>query len=343
MKYLELKRGNEKINVCFRPMKDGDASVIVKCIQDEYGETYFKRSFYDTAEIIKYNADGHIRFFLAELDTKEIIGMVVLKRFLPREEMCEIASMIFLKEYRGFKMAYPFFQYTEEFIKSIDKTEPVSAIFCLPVLFHDITQKLMERLGLVPTGFVFGKFLIKNIRHSYGVIDAPKHPQGIMIKKLARQSAGEVFIPAEHREIASKMYRELGVDFTLARGDAECENLEESVISHEDDDIQQNSMIYVDKAGRDIAEKVQAIQKISDGKNATFSVFLNISDRGAIGAYKKLRALGYFFAGFQPLCSPREIMVLHNPMGVPLKLETLSLTPAFAYWRDYVEKCSVIK
>ena len=343
MKYLELKRGNEKINVCFRPMKDDDASVIVKCIQDEYGETYFKKSFYNESKIIKENADGHIRFFLAETDTKKIIGMVVLKRFLPREEMCEIASMIFFKKYRGFKMAYPFFQYTEEFIKSINEKEPVSAIFCLPVLFHDITQKLMERLGLVPTGFVFGKFLIKNIRHSYGVVDAPKHPQGIMIKKLARQSAGEVFVPAEHREIASKMYRELGVDFAFADGGFERENSEKSVISHEKDDVQQNSMIYVDKAGRDIVERIRAIQETSGGENATFSVFLNVSEKGAIAAYKKLRELGYFFTGFQPLCSAREIMVLHNPMGVPLKLETLSLTPAFAYWRDYVEKCSVIK
>ena len=75
MKYLELKRGNEKINVCFRPMKDDDASVIVKCIQDEYGETYFKKSFYNESKIIKENADGHIRFFLAETDTKKIIGM----------------------------------------------------------------------------------------------------------------------------------------------------------------------------------------------------------------------------------------------------------------------------
>ena len=334
MNFIELSRGEKKLSVRFRPMTEKDAPFMVECIRDEYGETYFKQSFYDQNELIRENARGHIRFFAAESKEGEIVGMLALKRFLPREEMCEIASEIFLKKYRGFGMAYPFFQYAEENINLINEKEPISAIYCLPVLFHDMTQRLMERLGLVPTGFVFGKFRLSAINHSYGSVDTPKHPQGIMIKKLAKQSAGKIFVPVEHRALTEKIYRALGADFSF--GEEGGEILAESEIFCENDEIQRNTLIYVDKAGEDLAARVKALREKYSGEDATFSVFLNISEAGATKAYETLRGLGCIFAGFQPLCSPREYMVLHNPMGVPLGLDTLRLTPFFAHLKDYV-------
>ena len=334
MEYIELTRGKEKIAVGFRPATEIDASAIVECIRDEYGETYFKRDFYDEKKIIEENARGHIRFFVVETDDGDIAGIIVLKRFLPHEEMCEIASEIFRKKYRGFGIAYHCFLYVEEMIRRIDEKEPVSAIYCLPVLFHDVTERLMERLGLVPTGFVFGKFRLSVISHSYGVIDAPKHHQGIMIKKLSRSSAGTVYLPQEHRDIATKIYRALGADFFF--GEEEGKGAEKSEIRVEHDETQRNCIIYVDSAGLDLSAKITAIHKQYFEEESTFSVFLNISEPAAVSAYRTLCRLGYFFAGFQPLCSSREVMVLHNPMGVPLSLGTLVLTPSFAELLKYV-------
>lgn len=333
MKFIELSNGDKKILVRFRRFKPEDAEALLKCIKDEYSESYFKRSFYNTEYLKHEDASGHIIFMVAERDNGEIIGMLALKRFLPHESMCEIASEIFLKDYRGFKMAYPFFQYA---LRQIHSMKNVSAIYCLPVLFHDITQKLMERINLVTCGFVFGAFLMPKIKHSYKFDENIKHPQSIMIRRLGKKDAGKIYLPPEHTEFAKKIYNSLNVKYQIET-DAE-KLIGKSEILAENDENQCNCKIEVLAAGADLIEQIEKIHSQFTAEYQTFNVFLNISDPKSIAAYDELTKAGYFFAGFQPLCSEREIMVLHNPKKVTINMQTLALTPNAREICDYIEK-----
>lgn len=332
MNYIELSNGSKKILVRFRRFQPNDSDKLIRCIQDEYGESYFKRNFYNADYLKSEYSNGHIIFLVAERDNGDIVGMLALKRFLPRESMCEIASEIFLKEYRGFKMAYPFFKYA---LRQIHLMKNVSAIYCLPVVFHDISQKLMERIRLTPCGFVFGAFLMSKIRHSYKFDENLKHPQGIMIHRLGKKDAGVLYLPQEHQDIASEIYNQLNVKFKFGESKTVAKK---TIYTYDNDEVQENCAIYIDIAGNDILEIVEEIQDSFQAQNQTFNIFLNISESGAIAAYESLKQIGYFFAGFQPLCSEREIMVLHNPRKVPINMQTLTLTPRFRYICDYIEK-----
>ncbi len=333
MKFIELTNGDKKIWVRFRRFKPDDAESLVKCIRSEYGDSYFKRKFYYTEYLKMEDASGHIIFFVAERDNGEIIGMLALKRFLPHESMCEIASEIFLKEYRGFRMAFQFFRYA---LKEIHAMKNVSAIYCLPVLFHDITQRLMEKINLVTCGFVFGVFFMEKIKHSYKFDENLKHPQSIMIRRLAKKDAGKIYLPPEHREFAKKIYDELKVNYQI---ETEAEKLSgKSEIIAENDDVQFNCKIEVMSAGANLIEEIEKIRSQYLSEYQTFNIFLNISDPKSITAYDELKKIGYFFAGFQPLCSEREIMVLHNPQKVPINMQTLELTPNARAVCNYVEK-----
>ena len=335
MSYKEFRKGSDKIAVAFRNFRREDAAAVIDCIKDEYGDSYFKKNFYSTDSLIEEHESGHIRFLVIEKDDGRIIGMLAVKRFLPREEMCEIASEIFLREYRGYGMAYPMFQYALAQIRRMNKTAPVSAIYCLPVLFHDITQRLMERMELMPTGFVFGKFLMGGINHSYAKDANLKHPQGIMIRRLSKKDAGVIYVPTEHRQIVQKIYDSLSVPCRFGES---APGTGASIISHEQDDKQKNCNVSVDAAGADFNDAITALHEKYTDPYQTFNVFLNISSPNAINAYRALTERGYFFAGLQPLCSERELMVLNHPGNIPIHMDTLALTPNFSSLRDYVQK-----
>ena len=336
MKFIELSNSDKKILVKFRLFKPNEAEILIKCIKDEYGDSYFKRDFYNP-EYLKHAAEsGHIKFLVAQLDNGEIIGMMALKRFLPQEDMCEIASEIFLKKYRGFKMAYPFFRYA---LREIHRMKNVSAIYCLPVVFHDISQKLMERIQLEPCGFIFGVFLMPEIQHSYKFDENIKQPQGVMIRKLCKKDAGKIYLPLEYNEIAKNIYDSLGVKYQIENKFEKL--IGKSEIIFENEEIQYNCKIEVRTAGADLIERLEKIQAQFAAQYQTFNVFLNISDPKSIAAYHELTKIGYFFTGFQPLCSEREIMILHNPQNLTINMQTLSLTPKFRVICDYIEKCYI--
>ncbi|MCE5285609.1 MAG: hypothetical protein LLG02_07160 [Pelosinus sp.] len=332
MQYHMLKndKTGKTIRVRFRPFEDKDAPEFIRCIYSEYGDTYFKRSFYQAATLIKENASGHIRFLTAQLDNGEIAGMLALKRFLPREDMCEIASEIFKQEYRGYHMSWPFFQYSMEIMDTLK----VSAAYCLPVVFHEISEVLMERLGLIPCGFIFSVFLMQNIRHSYSRDHNLKHPQGVMVQMKEKKDAGVLFLPAVHQDFAAKLYNDLGAKVSFGRGQAELYG--KSQLFFENDSVQQNCAIHVDYAGSDLATRILEIRAAHVAPYQTFNVFLNVSDKSAPAAYHALLRLGYFFTGFQPLCSKREIMILHDPQRVPLYVDTFKLTERFTEVLDYI-------
>ena len=328
---LQNPEKGKSIRVRFRPFENKDAPEFIRCIHSEYGDTYFKRSFYQAETFIEENESGHIRFLTAELDNGEIAGMLAIKRFLPREDMCEIASAIFKQEYRGYHMSWPFLQYAMEIVDLMK----VSAAYCLPVVFHKITEVPMERLGLIPCGFIFSVFLMKNIQHSYPKDENLKHPQGVMIQMKDKKDAGVLFLPQVHLDFAAKLYGDLGAQFSFGSGQPELYG--ESQLFFVNDSLQQNCAIHVDHAGADLVSRILEIRAAHTAPYQTFNVFLNVSDDSAPIAYQEIIKLGYFFTGFQPLCSAREIMILHDPQNVPLHLDDFVLTERFHKVLDYIK------
>lgn len=50
--HLENKDG-KRLNLLLRQYREGDEEGMIACIRDEYGDTYFKRGFYDPAYLKK--------------------------------------------------------------------------------------------------------------------------------------------------------------------------------------------------------------------------------------------------------------------------------------------------
>lgn len=336
---LQNKEGNT-LSLILREYRSGDESGMIACIRDEYGSTYFKRGFYLPEQIRREAESGHITFLVAEA-RGEIAGMLILKQFYPEEAMCEIASQIFLKKYRGYGLAIPFFEYGMEILKSRHYT----AAYCLPVLFHDTTQRLLYRLGLRATGFILNVFDMGRITHSYKRDRNKKHSQGIQIMAQEKRDAGILYLPPEHIGICKKIYDSLGVTYRIyeepkQRTGIRCGILLPAVssITAKQDENQSSLEIHIHHIGADICERIESIHKKYPLTGMqTANVFLNINDRNAVWAYWRLEEAEYFFTGLKPLCSDKEYMVLHNPGEVESFFEDYVLTEEFKILLNYIE------
>lgn len=343
-------RGKQPITVHLRLFRPGDENGMIACIRDEYGDTYFKTGFYDPEYLRREAEEGVITFLIAETDEDGIIGMMILKEFYPKESMCEIASQVFRKKYRGYGLAMPFFEYGMKLLLSRN----YSAAFCLPVLFHDVTQRLLYRLGMRATGLVMNVFDMDHITHSYNNGRNRKHSQGIQIRAVGKRDAGVVYLPEEHYAFCRDIYASLGAVFTIAAADIrripdneDCEAQDRTrqlpvytEMEYANDDLQHGLTIDIRRAGRDLAERIMKLHTRYplQGKQ-TAVIFINCNDPGAVWAYEVLQEMGYFFTGLKPLCSEREYIVMHNEGEVQIYFEDYWVSGEFANLIGYVETC----
>lgn len=326
----------KKLTLCLRQSRPGDEEGMIACIREEYEDTYFKRAFYKPDYLRKEAASGHITFLVAEDQHGEIAGMMILKEFYPEESMCEIASQIFRKQYRGYGLAMPFFEYGMEIVQS----RSYWAAYCLPVLFHDITQRLLYRLGLRATGLVLGVFDLDKTTHSYKNGRNSKHSQGIQVMALKKQDAGTLYVPKEHRAFAASIYDRLGVKYRINTEEREACLPAGGRIQHHHDLKESNMEIRVLSIGKEALEHIRLLHALYPlKKKQTCNIFLNINDPHAEAAYVFFQKMGYFLTGFKCLCSEREYMVLHHPGEVKIYWEDYVLSSEFAVVASYIKGC----
>lgn len=337
-KMIILKNSmGEKIAIQYRLFQVGDEKGMIQCMQDEYGETYFKQDFYREEVLQEENKSGHICFLIAETKNGEIAGMMALKSFAPQETMCEVASQIFRKKYRGYGMAFPFFEYGLEQLKR----KPYSAGYCLPVLFHNITQRLLKKLGFIATGMFLDVFDMDKITHSYQNGKNKKHSQGIQILPLKKKDAGNLFLPQEHIAYCKKIYRRLGVTCQFVQKEDSIQKmLSESIIFQKKETMQSYLELTVLKIGFDFQQRLDVFLKQNPLiDKSTMNVLINCNDENAVYAYEVLKDNGFFFTGLKPLCSDKEYFIMHNCGQIEISFDDYVLSDEFLETKRYIQQC----
>lgn len=330
------------LNILFREYQVGEEKDVIACIQDEYRDTYFKKDFYNPDYIRESHLTGKIRFLVAEkYDTHEIVGIMILKEFKPEEDMVELATQIIKHSYRGYQMAEAFIQYEMDLVKDAE----YSALYVLPVTFHDISQRLIKRQGFTATGFFLSVFDMSHIVQSYGVPQVMREGQGIQIRAARRQDAGVLYLPKELEKAVDMIYERLGVHYQIVTEAPDSVVNKESIITYCFHKEQGAVEIRVQYAGRDLKERISCIQKKMEGdivksgdsREIIYNLLLNSSDFSAIGAYEVLKTKGYFFTGCKPLCSEKEYLIMHKGKNAKQELSQYVLSEEFQQLRELIE------
>ncbi len=336
---LTSKDGTEK-EFLIRPYRAGDENEITDIVTEEYGQSYFKKDFYDP-ELIKRDAlSDRYRFFVSEADGI-VAGLEIFHIFAESEDYLEPASQILRKNYRNYGLAAAMVDYTFEIAK---KMEP-SALFVHAVTFHISTQSVCGKYGMVPTGFRLGSFLTEKMNNSYALGRCDKYSEGIMIYPVAKKNAGSLYIPQEVCAFADKIYKRLEVEYNIedVPDDTEKDVIRESMRSESVLDIKRDSdqrmvTVSVISEGTDIPDKMQdLIDSFSDEPYWVIQISLCTSSKGVYCLYDRLKQIGFFFAGLKPLCGNCERMYMQWIGNTDLRMSEYVLTEEFNEIRQDIE------
>ena len=325
---VNKKKNDEKV-FTLRPFVYGDEASVIECVREEYGDTYYRREYYD-ADLLRKEVDsGKLLLFLA-CCKDEVCGFQSLIRYTPEETRIEAASQIFKKAYRGYGLPFELVRYTYEIARSCHP----SCIYASTVVFHNITQGMCERVGMVPVAFNLGSHLTSAMHNSYTLGDSEKYAQAILILPVDKTDAGRVYIHGDIAKKAAAIYEDLGVAAdirTSPEGTDEAEGTVagESSIAVSVNEREQSISITVKSIGADLPDRIREVKDSHSGKYWTIQLILPIDTPGAIRAYEDLCDEGFYFVGLRPLCSETEQIYLQYTGNVYFDFEDFRLTERF--------------
>lgn len=325
------------LTVTMRMYRPGDEEGMIACIREEYGDSYFKKAFYEPEYLVKASESGAHTFLVAQTKAGEIAGMLVLEESGREEALCDIASLFLRKKYRGYGLAGPFLQYGTEILLS----RHYAAACCHPVLFHKITQELLYSMGFRATGFLLNVFDGAEMVHSFKKDRNGKHSLGLQILPIGKRNAGMLYAPPEHRMFIEKIYGKLSMKFQVVQsGRSRRKDMPPvSELFCREDRRQKSLEIRIRHVGADLPAKMAGIHAGYSLKGRqTINVLLNINEPGAVWAYGKLRELHYFFTGLCSMGNAGEYMVLHHSGEVECFWDGYVVSPEFAEILKYVRK-----
>lgn len=318
------KNGVEKTFI-LRPFRSSDEEAVIECVKEEYGDTYYRREYYDKKLLSEIIENDELYLFLAYCGD-DVCG---IQSIMPHasETRLEAASQIFRKAYRGYGLPFELVKYTYDVARSLHP----SCIYASTVLFHDITQTMCEQVGMIPAAFHFGSHLTSRMHNSFSLGSSEKYGQAILILPVDKLDAGDIYIHPEIEETVRKLYGNLGVSFNLINN-ADGEDAEIAPDSELDVSVnerEQSISITVKRIGKDLIQRVGEIKSAHNEKYWTIQLILPVDKKEAVSAYEDLTAEGFFFTGVRPVCSKTEQIYLQYTGDVYFNFEEFKLTDNF--------------
>lgn len=331
-KELYNEQKNESVVFSMRPFASGDEQGLLECIRDEYGDSYFKRDFYDVGKLREKAMGEHYVFFVAEAGG-EIAGMEIFALFTENgDDYIEPASQILKQKYRGFGLAAELVAYTFPLAKMM---EP-QALFVHAVTFHTITQRVCGEQGMVPTGFRLGSFLAEKMHNSYPKGNCPKHSEGIMILPVQKKQAGKVYLPAQLHAYAKNIYDCLGMSYELS-DQKESFSQAHAKLSVVTDELQRTVLIQLLQLGDDLTDQIGKLMNSHTQPLWTYQITISSDCPAALTAYDQLADMGFFFTGIKAACGTKEQFYMQWCGDMKLHMEEYMLTGAFDLLRVQIQ------
>ena len=333
MNFTEFaNKSGEKISVCFREFQPSDVQAIIDLIREEY-ICYLKPQYLNPETLIDLHRRSEVVFYVVQTQEGKIVACLNDQKN-SQNKFSDMGTGIIAKDYRQFRLFEPLIKFVMD---EIYKKNQASAICAHLVMYHQITEKLIDRLGLKPCAFELQVMAVDKWQPAYQNRKTAKHSLVFTTKKVTQNDVGKVYLPQEHLDFAENIYNSLDVDFKIVseknplQGKTEIEVGD--VLDHK------YTAILVKNAGVDLAEKILEVEKSRQDPLQNFNLFVNTSQPQAVTAYEVLRELGYFFTGVEPLGGNRELMVMNNPKKLKIYFEEMQATAHYLPLRNYVQKC----
>ncbi len=195
-----------------RPFKETDAIKIARTIYRAYGYTYPNEDMYYPEKIADLNKSGRlISVVCHDKKRDEVVGHYALER--PSLGcIVESGQAVVSPGYRGYHLMDKMRIILEDKAGKLR----LEGIMSQPVTTHIFSQKVNANFGSLPCGFSFGlvpqKLSFRQIDNSLS-----QRESCMLYFKPLKPRIRTLWLPAQHKEIIEKIYKNLGIDYRKGR------------------------------------------------------------------------------------------------------------------------------
>lgn len=284
-----------------RYLEPADASALVQCFRDCYGETYANRSFYDPSVVTRLIEDGTLKSVVA-VENGKVLGHTGLTVKDPHARAAEAGNTVVTPSARGRGLLGKL----GSALRDRSVKEGYVGYVHYPTTAHDIMQKSATSGTGRETGimlcYIPDSTEYNNFNESHGRLAAT-----IVYQPLADGPALSVFVPDNHASLIVdlsnrlKLKRELIADpgYTSDAATLDVTHTRSRGITH----------IRVIHNGADLASR---IDDVMDDALPVIHVDLPMSEPGIGQAAKELGHGGFAYAGWLPYFGVSDILRLQR-------------------------------
>lgn len=322
---LKNHKGDDEKTFTLRTFVYGDEEDVIQCVREEYGDTYYRREYYDKELLAEEIRSGRLHLFMAYCGD-EVCGIQSMIFYTPEETRLEAATQIFRKAFRGYGLAYELVKYTYKYAKNIGP----SCIYASTVVFHDLTQSMCEGAGMIPVAFNFGSHLTSRMQNSFNLGSSEKYAQAILILPVAKTDVGDVYIHPDIEDTVRTLYSDLKVGYNIITAAGVHDEIpSDTAMTVSINDREQSVSIKVTSIGSDFMDRILDIRASHSEKYWTIQLILPVNAPIAIETYEKLKNEGFFFTGVRAVCSDTEQIFMQYTGDVFINYDEYVLTDRF--------------
>lgn len=221
---VELAREQEYL---IRRLKETEAIRISQCIYKAYGYTYPNEDLYYPERIIHLNRSGELISAVAVDESGNIVGHYALER-PGLGKVAESGQAVVEPAHRGRELMTKM----RNFLEAEALQCGIYGIYSQPITNHIFSQMVNENFNSKVSGITLAlvpeSLHIKKLKTS----DTKRVTSMLYYKTIARRPEIRIYVPEHHQAMIERIYQNIGLDYCIGTGPAECCESKLEVRSH---------------------------------------------------------------------------------------------------------------
>lgn len=284
-------------DVELRQIERTEMKKLIQCLYQVFGFTYSADSVYSPEVMLRRIEENVYRGFVAVNTQGKIVAHTGMMKSSPQDTICESGMAFVSPQYtkRGI-----FTSLKKRLIEAAQE-EGLRGVFSSAVAGHPYTQHANLKMGCIETGLEIN--YVPDNQKSVIEREGDVERQTVVnyFIPTTHQRPVEVYIPAQHQQIAQETYKALGLERTIIEAkEYGVERVETKLnIQHK---VEWNQThISIEVAGEDLYSELKKIinRSIVVGVQV-FYASLSLKDKNIAYIVDKFEKVGFFYSGIMP-------------------------------------------
>lgn len=306
---IEKQVITDKINYSVRAMADHEAIEVSKCAYISHGYSFFDDHIYYPARLVEMNKSGEMISTVAVTSDNVFMGHCALVFQYPEDKVAELTFAFVNQEYRGQGALNKMVEY----LFSVKPKRELTGIYAYAVANHVFTQKSMQKYEINDCGILLATS--PSLWKFKGISDDTSQRISVVLgfKYTVKPEKLDLYPPEKHREIISKLYKNIYADHNMLTPSKEEMkfNNPSCVIKTGINELESCGEIFIQEYGEDVIKEMRkALRSMCVRHIAAINLFLKLSDPLTYFLTPEFEKMGFFFAGIIPDCRIGDALIL---------------------------------